>query len=127
MITTYEANTAPEPTTSESAPVILLDGVGFTFVKLDPALADTFEGAAARGRSFIMTRRLVSEIPLETPPIETLITLAKARKLPLRDLHYSILTRFAGIDQKQQPERFIAEVNRWQRLLDLVKAAEAGP
>ena len=88
VITTFEANTSPEPTTSDSAPIIDLTGVGFTFVKLDPALADTFLGYSGGGRHITTARLLISEIPLETPPIEDLIALAKARKLPLDELRY---------------------------------------
>jgi hypothetical protein len=74
-----------------------------------------------------MARRLVSEIPLESPPIEDLITLAKARKLPLDELRYYVLGQFAGVDQKQEPRKFIADVNHWKHILDLVEAAAARP
>jgi hypothetical protein len=72
-------------------------------------------------------RLLVSEIPFETPPIEILIARAKAHKLPLDELHYYVLGRFAAVEQMEQPEQFIADVNHWQHILNLVKAAMASP
>jgi hypothetical protein len=127
VITTFEANESPEPTMSDSSPIIDLTGVGFTFVKLDPDLADTFQGVSGGGRHITMVRLLISEIPLETPPIEDLIALAKVRKLPLDELRYYVISRLAGVDQKQEPQKFIAEVNHWKRILDLVEAAAARP
>ena len=128
VITSHEVNSASaEPTTSDSSPIIDLTGVLFTFNKLDPALADTFQGFSGGGRTTIMARRLVSEIPLESPPIEDLITLAKARKLPLDELRYYVLGQFAGVDEKQEPRKFIADVNHWKHILDLVEAAAARP
>jgi hypothetical protein len=128
VISTYEASaTSPEPTMSDSAPIIDLTGVGFTFVPLDPALADTFQDASAGGRHMILRRLFVSEIPLVTPPIEDLIALAKARKLPLDDLRGYVLERFAGIDQHEEPKKFIADVDHWQHILDLVNAVPPRP
>ncbi|MBW8739361.1 MAG: DUF4157 domain-containing protein [Streptomyces turgidiscabies] len=127
VITTYEVNSASvEPTTSDSSPIIDLAGVAFTFNKLDPALGDTFQGFSG-GRTTIMARLLVSEIPLEAPPIEDLIVLAKARKLPLDELRYYVMGRLAGVDQKEEPRKFIADVNHWKHILDLVEAAAARP
>ena len=127
VISTFEANTSPEPTVSDSSPIIDLTGVGFTFDKLDPALADTFQGMSGGGRHLTTARLLVSEIPLETPRIEDLIALAKTRKLPLDELRYYVMGRLAGVDQKQEPQKYIAEVNRWKHLLDLVDAAAPRP
>jgi len=70
---------------------------------------------------------LINEIPLVTPPIEDLIILAKARKLPLADLHYYVLGRAAGVDPKEPPQKFIADVHYWTHLLDRIKVAEATP
>jgi hypothetical protein len=50
-----------------------------------------------------MARLLISEIPLEAPPIEDLITLAEARKPPLDELRYYVLGQFAAVDQRQEP------------------------
>ena len=127
VISTFEANTSPEPTVSDSSPIIDLTGVGFTFDKLDPALADTFQGMSGGGRHLTTARLLVSEIPLETPQIEDLIALATTRKLPLDELRYYVMGRLAGVDQKQEPQKYIAEVNRWKHLLDLVDAAAPRP
>ncbi len=127
VIHTFEANQLPEPTMSDSSPIIDLTGVGFTFVKLDPDLADTFQGLSGGGRHITTVRLLISEIPLETPPIENLISLAKARKLPLDELRYYVLQRFAAIDRKEAPQKFIADVNHWQRILDLIDAAAGRP
>jgi hypothetical protein len=63
----------------------------------------------------------------ETPRIEDLIALAKTRKLPLDELRYYVMGRLAGVDQKQEPQKYIAEVNRWKHLLDLVDAAAPRP
>jgi len=127
VITTFEATGSPEPTTSDSAPIIELYGIFFTFVKLDPALADTFGGASAGGLHFTMVRRLISEIPLETPPIEDLIALAKDRKLPLDELYYYVLGKAGGVDKNEKPEKYIADVDYWTHILDLIKAATARP
>ena len=123
VITTYEASgTLSEPTTSDSSPIIDLTGVGFTFDKLDPALADTFQGISGGGRHTTTVRLLISEIPLETLPIEVLIAFAKARKLPLDELHYYVLGRLAGVDQKEEPQKFIGDVSHWKHILDLVRS-----
>jgi hypothetical protein len=120
VITTFDVNTvSPEPTSSDSSPIIDLTGVGFTFQQLDPELSDTFQQVSAGGRHYTVVRLLVSEIPLETPPIEDLIATARARKLPLDELRYYVLTKMTGLDQSD-PNKFIESVNRWQHILDLV-------
>jgi hypothetical protein len=120
VISTIDVNTAsPEPTASDSSPIIDLTGVGFTFVKLDPELADTFQQFSGGGRHFTMVRLLVSEIPLETPGIEDLIATAKARKLPLDELRYFVLTKMTGLDQSDS-NKFIESVNHWQHILELI-------
>ncbi|BAM90277.1 hypothetical protein S58_42920 [Bradyrhizobium oligotrophicum S58] len=120
VISTIEATPgAIEPTVSDSSPIIDLTGVGFTFQKLDPELSDTFQQFGGGGRHFTMVRLLVSEIPLETPAIEDLIATAKARKLPLDELRYYVLGRMAGLDQSD-PKSFVASVNRWQHILELI-------
>lgn len=91
------------------------------------ALADTFQGISGGGRHTTTVRLLISEIPLETLPIEVLIAFAKARKLPLDELHYYVLGRLAGVDQKEEPQKFIGDVSHWKHILDLVEAAAARP
>jgi len=127
VISTFEVNSSPEPTTSDSAPIIDLTGVGFTFQPLDPALADTFQGFSGGGRQMTMVRRLISEIPLETPPLESLIELAKARRLPLDDVRAFALQQFAGLDQTVAPKAFIASVQYWQHILALIDQAAPKP
>jgi hypothetical protein len=126
VITTYDFSSI-EPSTTDSSPMIDLTGVGFTFAKLDPSLADTQQYVTGGGFHSTSVRLLVSEIPLETPPIENLIALAKARGLPLDRIHDYILGRFAGIDQHEAPGRLSADVKRWQHLLDLVAPSAARP
>jgi hypothetical protein len=64
---------------------------------------------------------LVSEIPLETPPIEQLITYAKARKWPLEDLFMFVAGKMAGLDDKKiGAQKYIEGVNYWKRILDLI-------
>ncbi|GLH76288.1 hypothetical protein SSBR45G_11960 [Bradyrhizobium sp. SSBR45G] len=120
VISTLDVNPAAmEPTVSDSSPIIDLTGVGFTFQKLDPELSDTFQQFGGGGRHFTMVRLLVSEIPLETPSIEDLIATAKARKLPLDDLLNYVRTKMIKLDESD-PNKFVADVNHWQHMLDLI-------
>ena len=119
VITTYDTS-GGEPTASDSSPIIDLTGVGFTFVPLDPADSDTFQVAEAGGHHSTVVRLLISEIPLETPPIENLIVYAKARKLSLEDLYLYVLNRVAGLDEKGGPQKYIDAVEHWQHILDLI-------
>jgi hypothetical protein len=119
VITTYDTSSG-EPTASDSSPIIDLTGVGFTFVPLDPADSDTFQVAEAGGHHSTVVRLLISEIPLETPPIENLIVYAKARKLSLEDLYLYVLNRFAGLDEKGGQQKYIDAVEHWQHILDLI-------
>src|SRR5581483_2688337 len=53
------------------------------------------------------------------PGIEDLIATAKARKLPLDELRYFVLTKMSGLDQSD-PNKFVESVNRWQHILELI-------
>jgi hypothetical protein len=121
VISTIDATGGGEPTVSDSAPLIDLTGIGFTFVPLAPGLGDTMQLVDVGAHHFTTARVLISEIPLETPPIEELIAYAKARKWPLEDLFRFVADKMAGLDDKKiGAQKYIEGVNYWTRILYLI-------
>jgi hypothetical protein len=87
VITTLGVDiSSPEPTMSDSSPIIDLSRIEYATGQIDPSLIDSFPRISGGGRHMTTVRTIVIDIPLKAPPLEQLIDYAKARNLPLDDL-----------------------------------------
>ncbi|HEY6445757.1 MAG TPA: DUF4157 domain-containing protein [Acidobacteriaceae bacterium] len=86
VITTFEANTGPEPTTSSSAPMIDLGPIEYQWQPVDQSMVDNYPRISGGGRHITMVRTIMIDLPLKTPPVEQMIEYATKRNLPMNDL-----------------------------------------
>jgi hypothetical protein len=95
VITTFGVDPgSPEPSTSASSPIINLSRIDYQLTPVDQSLIQSFPTISGGGRHITMVSSIVIDIPLTTPPLEDLISYAKARNLPLDDLHVYALGRY---------------------------------
>ena len=97
VITTFGVdNISPEPTPSDSSPMLNLGPIEYMTAPVDQAVVDRFPQISGGGRHVITVRTILIDIPLVTPPLEDLISYAKSRQLPLDDVHKYVLGRLQG-------------------------------
>jgi Domain of unknown function (DUF4157) len=94
VITTFGVGSTFEPPTSASAPIIDLSRIDYMTAPVDQSLIESYPKISGGGRHFTVTSQFVIDIPLTTPPLEDLISYAKARNLPLDDLYHYVLGRY---------------------------------
>jgi hypothetical protein len=140
VITFFEANTGPEPTTSDSAPMIDIDSIDYAYQPVDPSIPQNFlSGISGGGRHLTTTRTLIIDIPLVTPSVEDMFEYAKAHNIWLGGLRDYVMYRLQKslanvqiavsdfeLHQGTQKDIDKAELqNRyWQDLADRILAAE---
>ena len=86
VITTYGVDTSPEPTASDSAPLISLGPVVYATGPVPPELSQQFPQISAGGRHSIVIHAIILDLPIPRVSLETLIDRAKQRGLALDDL-----------------------------------------
>lgn len=140
VITFFEANTGPEPTTSDSAPMIDIDSIDYAYRPVDPSIPQNFlSGISGGGRHLTTMRTLIIDIPLVTPSVEDMFEYAKAHNIWLGGLRDYVMYRLqkslanfqiavSDLELHQGTQKDIdkAELqNRyWQDLADRILAAE---
>jgi hypothetical protein len=140
VITFFEANTGPEPTTSDSAPMIGIDSIDYAYQPVDPSIPQNFlSGISGGGRHLTTTRTLIIDIPLVTPSVEDMFEYAKAHNIWLGGLldyvmyrlqkslvNFQIAVSDLELHQGTQKDIDRAKLqNRyWQDLADRILAAE---
>ena len=94
VITFFEPSMSPEPSTSESSPMIDLAGIDYVYKPVDPSMPQNFlTGISGGGRHLTITRMLVIDLPLVTPSVEDMLDYAKSRNIPLGGLREYVLYR----------------------------------
>ena len=95
VITTYGVdNTAAEPMTSDSAPLISLGPVEYATGPIPPELARGFPQISGGGHVSIVIHPIILDLPIPFVPLETLIGYAKERGLALDELRPYVLRRY---------------------------------
>lgn len=140
VITFLEANTGPEPSTSDSAPMLDIDRIAYAYQPVDPSIPQNFlSGISGGGRHLTTTRTLIIDIPLVTPSVEAMFEYAKAHDIWLGGLRDYVMYRLQkslanfqiaisdlelhrgtqkDIDKAELQNRY------WQDLADRILAAE---
>jgi Domain of unknown function (DUF4157) len=133
VITTFGADPSGQPTMSDSSPIIDLSRIDYMTAPLDQTLINSFPRFSGGGRHMTMVRTIVIDIPLTTPPLEDLISYAKARNLPLDDLYAYALGRYqyalSSLQTLLEAQQKIGEAQQsikhsYQKLQALLKIAK---
>jgi hypothetical protein len=83
-----------QPALSDSSPILDRSRIEYQFIPVDPELISSFPTIGAKGTPIIVTRPVVMDLVLTTPPLEDLIIHAKAHSLPLDDLFIYVQGRY---------------------------------
>lgn len=87
--------TSPEPVMTDSSPLLDWSRIDYEYAPVPQELVESFPRISSFGGSHItMARTITIDIPLQTPPLEVLISDARARSLPLDDLFAYATTRY---------------------------------
>ena len=132
VITTFGVDSvSPEPIMSDSSPMIDLSRIDYSFAPVDQSLVESYPRISGGGRHLTTVRTITIDIPLQTPPVEEMLTYAKSRNLPLDGLLDYALYRFkrsiaeceiAMID-KRDLQDVTTEMNKWQKIVALITQA----
>ena len=94
VITFFEPSMSPEPSTSDSSPMIDLAGIDYSYKPIDPTMPQNFlTGISGGGRHLTTTRMLIIDIPLVTPSVEDMFEYAKSRNIWLGGLRDYVMYR----------------------------------
>jgi hypothetical protein len=148
VITFFEANIGPEPTMSDSAPMIDIASIDYAYQPVDPSIPQNFlSDISGGGRHLTTTRTLIIDIPLVTPSVEDMFEYAKAHNIRLRGLDDYVMYRLKkslanleiatsdlelhqgtqkGVWQGLQKDfdKAVLQNRYWQDLVDRIFAAE---
>lgn len=140
VITFFEPSMSPEPSVSDSSPMIDLAGIDYTYKPMDPAIPQNFlTGISGGGRHLTTTRMLIIDIPLVTPSVEDMFEYAKSHNIWLGGLRDYVMYRLekslanlqlalANLQMHKGTQQDIDKAtlqNRyWQNLADQILGAE---
>lgn len=80
-----------DPTLNNSSPLFDLGPIEYVSAPVPPELANGFPKIGGGGLAPTVTRTIIIDVPLTTPPLEELIGYAKTRNMPLDDVYvYSL-------------------------------------
>jgi hypothetical protein len=116
---------SPEPSTSQSSPIIGFSHIDYAFFPADQALVESFPKISGGGRHTTTVRTIVIDIPLHMPSVEDLFAFAKERKLHLDRLLEYALYRFQksiaeyqlAIAVKGDLQKASKETNYWRDIV----------
>jgi hypothetical protein len=93
-ITFFEASMGPEPTASDSSPIIDLATIEYVYHPVDASIPQNFlTNISGGGRHITTTRMLVIDIPLVTPSVEAMFAYAQANNIWLGGLRDFVMYR----------------------------------
>ena len=140
VITFFEPGVGPEPSTSDSSPMIDLAGIDYRYQPVDPSIPQNFlAGISGGGRHVTTSRMLIIDIPLVTPSVEDMFEYAKSRNIWLGRLRDYVMYRLqkslanlqlavANLQLHQGTQKDIDKAilqNRyWQNMADQILGAE---
>lgn len=75
-----------DPILTDSSPMVDLAGIDYQFMPADASMIAPVPMLSGGGHHITVTRRIIIDVALQTPPLEDLIAYAKSRNLPLDDL-----------------------------------------
>jgi hypothetical protein len=94
VISTFGTDSATlEPSMSDSSPLFDLGPIEYMTGPVDPALIPTVPRISTGAGHATTVRTTIVGIPLDTPPIEDMISYAKGRSLPLDDIYAYVSSR----------------------------------
>ena len=140
VITFFEASTAPEPSSSDSSPMLDFAGIVYAYQPVDASIPQNFlVDISGGGRHLTTTRMLILDIPLVTPSVEDMFEYAKTHNLWLGGLRDYVMYRvekslatwqgaLADVELKKGTQKevntAILQNRYWQNLADRILAAE---
>jgi hypothetical protein len=140
VITFFEPSMSPEPSTSDSSPMIDLAGIDYSYKPVDPAMPQNFlTGISGGGRHLTTTRMLIIDIPLVTPSVEDMFEYAKSRNIWLGGLRDYVMYRLekslANLElaianfqmhrgTQQDIDKATLQNRYWQNMADQILGAE---
>jgi hypothetical protein len=94
VISTFGTDSATlEPSMSDSSPLFDLGPIEYMTGPVDPALIPTVPRISTGASHATTVRTTIVGIPLDTPPLEDMISYAKGRSLPLDDIYDYVSSR----------------------------------
>ena len=140
VITFFEASAAPEPSTSDSSPMLDFAGIVYAYQPVDASIPQNFlTDISGGGRHLTTTRMLIIDIPLVTPSVEDMFEYAKTHNIWLGGLRDYVMYRLqkslatwegalADVELKKgtqkDVDKAILQNHYWQNLADRILAAE---
>jgi hypothetical protein len=140
VITFFEPGVSPEPSISDSSPMLDLAQIDYVYNPVDPAMPqNVLTGIGGGGRHLTTTRMLVLDLPLVTPSVEDMLEYAMSRNIWLGGLRDYVMYRleksFHNLESavanlqahegtQQDMDKATLQNRYWQNMADQILGAE---